>query len=305
MTLGLNRLKKNKAQCIISLLLAGVVLFIAYYKGPSLFENLKQAKINWILAGLAFYLINYIIRAFRFKTISRQHLKIWPDTVRSVSLHGFATYMLPFRAGDLTLPIILKTISQISPTEGGRILLKARLLDISTLGFWTLLAAIISSINISYSIRAVWFITGVGMCLSPVAVKYLCKLGNKKDAWILRRIATVRHVVQFSRLELLESLGVWAAIGISFYCVVRAVGLPLGVGDVWLLITIQLPLQFIPIQGFANAGNHESGWVAGLMILGVSASEALKFALASHAILLSYVLVIGIFVLFTQRIFKR
>lgn len=305
MTFGLDRLKKNKAQCIISLLLACVVLIIAYYKGPSLYENLKQAKINWILAGLACYLINYIIRALRFKTISRQHLKIWPDTVRSVSLHGFATYMLPFRTGDFTLPVILKTISKTSLAEGGRILLKARLLDISTLGFWILLAATFSYIPISYSIKIAWFIVGVGMCLSPVIVKYLGKLWGKKFPGLFSRIEIFQTVYRFSWLEVLESLGVWAAVGMCFYCVVKAVGLQLGIGDVWLLITIQLPLQLIPVQGFANAGNHESGWVAGLMILGVSASEALKFALASHAILLSYVMVLGFFALFTQRIFRK
>ena len=292
---------KKRVQGMLSLLIALGVLIITYYKGPVLLENLKQAKLNWIIAGLGCHFVNYIIRALRFKTISRQYLKIWPDTIHTACFHGFATYMLPFRTGDFTLPVILKTVSKTSLSEGGRILLKARLLDISTLGFWILLAATFSSIPISYSIRIAWFIVGVGMCLFPVIVKYLGKLWGKKFPRLFSRIEIFQTVYRFSGLEVLESLGVWAAVGMCFYCVVNAVGLQMGIGDVWLLITIQLPLQFIPIQGFANAGNHESGWVAGLMILGVSASEALKFALASHAILLSYVLVIGVFVLFTQK----
>lgn len=295
---------KKRVQGMISLLLALVVLIITYYKGPVLLENLKQANLNWIVAGLGFHFANYIIRALRFKTISRQYLKIWPDTIHTACFHGFATYMLPFRTGDLTLPVILKTVSKTSLSEGGRILLKARLLDISTLGFWILLAATFSSIPISYSIRIAWFIVGVGMSLSPVIVKYLGKLWGKKFPGPFSRIEIFQTVYRFSGLEVLESLGVWAAVGMCFYCVVKAVGLKMGIGDVWLLITIQLPLQVIPVQGFANAGNHESGWVAGLLILGVSASEALKFALASHAILLSYVLVIGFFAFFTQRNFK-
>ncbi len=292
---------KKRVQGMISLLLAIVVLIITYYKGPVLLENLKQAKLSLIIVGLGCHFVNYIIRALRFKTISRQYLKIWPATIHAACFHGFATYMLPFRTGDLTLPVILKNISQISLTEGGRILVKARLLDIATLGFWILLAAIFSSIPISYSIRIAWFIVGVGMCFSPVIVKYLGKLCGKKFPGLFSRIEIFQTVYRFSGLEVLESLGIWAAVGMCFYCVVKAVGLSLGFGDVWLLITIQLPLQLIPVQGFGNAGNHESGWVAGLMILGVSASEALKFALASHAILLSYVLMLGFVALLVQK----
>jgi hypothetical protein len=59
-------------------------------------------------------------------------------------------------------------------------------------------------------------------------------------------------------------------------------------------------LQLIPVQGFANAGNHEGGWIAALAILGVPVSEGLEFALTSHAIILLYVLLLGLFA-FTVR----
>jgi hypothetical protein len=70
---------------------------------------------------------------------------------------------------------------------------------------------------------------------------------------------------------------------------------------VWLLISLQLPLQLIPVQGVANAGNHEGGWVAGLLIVGFSAQQAVEFALTSHVILISYVLVLGLVGLLTGR----
>ena len=85
-------------------------------------------------------------------------------------------------------------------------------------------------------------------------------------------------------------MSIWAAVGSCFYCTIKAVGLSLGIGEVWLLISINLPLQLIPIQGFANTGNHEAGWVGALALLGISANEGLRFALTSHALLLSYVL---------------
>jgi uncharacterized membrane protein YbhN (UPF0104 family) len=89
------------------------------------------------------------------------------------------------------------------------------------------------------------------------------------------------------------SFGIWACVGACFYCTAQAIGLPLKFMEVWLLISIQLPLQMIPLQGVANAGNHEGGWVAGLALLGIPAEQGLSFALLSHALLLIYVLTLG------------
>lgn len=42
---------------------------------------------------------------------------------------------------------------------------------------------------------------------------------------------------------------------------------------------------------FANAGNHEGGWIAALAILGIPPSSALVIALASHALVFVYVVI--------------
>ena len=79
--------------------------------------------------------------------------------------------MLPFRTGDLTLPLILKTVSDIRIADGSKMLLKARLLDFSTLGFWMLGAAAFLCDSIPLPYRVVWFLIGLSMCFTPVIVK--------------------------------------------------------------------------------------------------------------------------------------
>ncbi|MBT8375026.1 MAG: flippase-like domain-containing protein, partial [Deltaproteobacteria bacterium] len=125
-------------QRILSFLLVIFILLIAVYEGPELLEAIKNVRLDWATAGLGCYLLNYMFRALRLRIISVSRLKLWPDTIHIICFHGFATYMLPFRTGDLTLPVILKTVSNIKITDGGKMLLKARLLDLSTLGFWML-----------------------------------------------------------------------------------------------------------------------------------------------------------------------
>ena len=129
------------AQRVLSFLLVAVILVIAVYKGPELLEAIRKVRLDWAVAGLGCYLVNYLFRAIRLKIVSVNRLKLWPDTVHTVCFHGFATYMFPFRAGDLVLPIILKTVSNIKIADGGKMLVKARLLDFSTLGLWMLGAA--------------------------------------------------------------------------------------------------------------------------------------------------------------------
>ena len=67
--------------------------------------------------------------------------------------------------------------------------------------------------------------------------------------------------------------------GRMFYCIVKAINLPIGLGDIWLIITIQLPLQMIPVQGIANTGNHEGGWIAALVLIGIPFAKALNLLL--------------------------
>ncbi len=289
------------AQRVLSFLLVVVILVIAVYKGPELLEAIRKVRLDWAVAGLGCYLVNYLLRAIRLKIISLNRLKLWPDTIHTVCIHGFATYMLPFRTGDLVLPIILKTVSDIRLADGGKMLLKARLLDFSTLGFWMLGAAAFLCDSIPLTYRVAWFLIGLSMCFTPVIVKHVGVFGRTRLRGFLNYISVFETVGKVNLLECAVSLGIWAAVGACFYCTTRAIGLILGMGDIWFIITLQLPLQLIPLQGIANAGNHEGGWVAALAVIGIPASEGLMFALTSHAILLSYVMVIGFFALFNQK----
>ena len=290
------------AQRVLSFLLVVVILVIAVYKGPELLETIRKVRIDWAAAGLGCHLVNYLFRAIRLRVISVNRLRLWPDTVYTVCFHGFATYMLPFRVGDLVLPVILKTVSNIRISDGGKMLLKARLLDFSTLGFWMLGAAAFLCDSIPLTYRIAWFLIGLSMCFTPVIVKQVGVFARTRLRGFLHYISVFETVGKVNFLECAVSLGIWAAVGACFYCTARAIGLTLGMGDIWFIISVQLPLQLIPLQGVANAGNHEGGWIAALALIGIPASEGFMFALTSHAILLSYVMVIGFFALLNQKI---
>lgn len=284
---------------LVAWLLAIIILGIIIHQGPKLWTALHKVRLHWVVAGMGCYSINYFLRAIRFRIIMRQ-LRLWPDAVISACLHGFATYLLPFRTGDIALPVILKSLSNSNLIEGTKVLLKARLLDLSSLGIWILCAALLLKVEIPATIHIPWIIFGTGLIILPKAIKWVAEQGKLRTTGVMRRISEWGSVASITSQEFFISLGIWAAIGACLYCTARAVGLDLSIGGIWFLITIQLPLQLLPIQGFANAGNHEGGWIAALAILGVPVSEGLEFALTSHAIILLYVLLLGLFA-FTAR----
>jgi len=283
------------------IILALVIGSVFIKQWPQLVKVFEEVNIWWVIGGLCSYFINYCLRGCRIKTISNVNLHLFPDAVHVACLHGLITYLLPLRTGDLSLPVILKSVAKIDIRAGSKILLTIRMLDISILGFLTLLAAIFSHVVIGFFVKILWISIGLGMIFAPAVLKCFSKYGQ------LLRISFVTKISKFGNLrpiglkEIFQTFGIWFAVGCSLFCTVRAIGLPLNPLDIWFIVTIQLPMQLMPVQGIANSGNHEGGWIAALLLLGYTASEGLKIALASHTILLFYVILLSPIIWLTKK----
>ena len=280
-------------QLIFAWLLAAAVMGLAWIYGPELVQVLRRVDLGWTVAGAVCYGINYLLRAQRFRMLSDLRIRVWPEGLHAACLHGFATYILPFRSGELTLPVVLRSVSNMALVEGGQVLVRARLLDLTVLGFLAMGAALMAEIAVSAYFRAGWFAIGILLVAVQPLLRWLTASPYAARLPLVHRISGWNIWKRFTAGEIFLSLGIWTAVAGCLFCVTQALGLPINIPQVCLLVTIQLPLQLLPVQGLANAGNHEGAWVAGLLLLGVSASAALEFALASHAILLLYVIGLG------------
>jgi uncharacterized membrane protein YbhN (UPF0104 family) len=169
------------------------------------------------------------------------------------------------------------------------------------MGILMICAAVFNQVRISLTLRLGWMVVGIAMMISPIIISWLISSGSRKSSSTFKKfILQFQTVSAIKRAEVIQSLGIWMAIGGCLFCTARAVGLSLGPGDAILLISVQFPLQLIPIQGFANAGNHEGGWIAALAILGIPASDGLVIALTSHALVFVYVVSLGAVSLFIK-----
>ena len=278
---------------ILSLILALIAILAGFYYGSDLIDALYTVDPYWVIWGIACYAVNYSLRAIRFRILSNKAIKFWPEGLHAACFHGFATYMMPFRSGEMTLPIVLRSTSGLNLTEGSRILVQARLLDLQILGMWIVLAALLADIQFSKTMMSVWLAMGIAMMTAPTLIRRLASSGRRSGYRLFAWFGRFADAKPTSSAAKLTSAGIWMMVAGCYFCAARSIGLPLDLIQVWVLISIQLPMQLIPVQGIANAGNHEGGWVAGLLLLGVPAKKAMEFALLSHVIILAYVLALA------------
>ncbi len=304
--MGINKIASSfNVKKILALLLGLIVIGVAVNEWPRIWPILKRVDPWWLAAGIGFYLANYLFRAVRLNALINSRMGVWPGGFNVVSIHGVLTYLMPMRTGDLSLPAILKATYGCGWDEGIHALVWARMLDFFSLGLWLLFSVVFLPMGLDTALLATLAITALIFISLPFLLWKFVGSDLFRKFKFLEKFSSVNKGGLPPASALLSSVAVWAMVGMGFYAAARAAGLNLELGEAWFVVTVQLPLQLMPIQGIANSGNHEAGWMAALSLLGYSAGSALDFALVTHALLTVYVLALGATGWLASRIFGR
>lgn len=285
---------RHKYLQIVSVLLFVLVSGFVYAQWNEILVVYQKISIGWAFSGLVCYMVNYIFRGIRLKIMLGQNLNSWKKAFHFSLTHGFFSYLLPFRTGDISLPFLLKATGKISFKTGVGVLVKSRFMDFSMLGVFSILGSFFIAGKISPTIQIVWFISGFFLVISWIVFQ---KLGNISTYLLKKKFKyefDVSIIFKFQWMEFFVTFLIWMGVYASQYCMIRSIGVDLGLPEIIFLSAIQLPLQMLPVQGLANSGNHEGGWVISLVLMGFNAQDALKYALASHGVLVGYVALIGL-----------
>jgi uncharacterized membrane protein YbhN (UPF0104 family) len=281
---------------LISLTLLAIILFALSRYWEDVRATLYSVELHWFFLGIFFYGTNYLLRAFRlYQFLGFDPTIRLPTLMKSSGLHGFYNYFMPLRSGDAALPFLLKTYCSLTLFRGLQLLIRARLQDFISLGLIICLVALFSRLQLPGISQVYFFFFGAALCMVPYIIIYAVR---NKSSWLPHRLTQKfpEEPPHYPRLaELVTSLSIWLCTGTTLYCVVQSLKIPLHFKDIWVLISVQLPLQVLPVQGLANSGNHELGWVGALKLLGIGIDSGMNYALSSHIILVIYVLILGIF----------
>lgn len=283
----------------LSVLLLFIVVLFVFYNWNDIVNVYSELNIYWAITGFGCYVINYIFRGIRLRILTGSKIEFFSEALHFSVLHGFFSYLLPMRTGDASLPVLLKATGKINLKKSVSVLIKLRVMDLSMVGVFTILGSFLGARIISSPVQILWFLSGILLIFSWF---FFQKLGKTSNYLIKRKFKfefDISALLKFNYKEFFITFFIWVSVYISQYCMIRSIGLDLKLSEVVFISAIQFPLQMLPVQGLANSGNHEGGWVSALVLMGFSAQESLKYAIASHGVLIIYVALLGLLAMIT------
>jgi glycosyltransferase 2 family protein len=244
-------LRGRVVQIIVGLTCAGVFLGIALYRVPidAVVAALAHTSPAWLSAALFVYAVNLASRAWRWQMILRPTLAISFPIVARVLVVGYGlNAIMPLRLGELFRAEFLKKTCGAPRVQALTSIVIERLLDgltvVACLGAGLLLAARTGQ-PAAALLADVLAMGGalfgaallVALCLGGRRITQLCA-GFPHVSGLATAVSTGLAILRTGRTVplALMTLIVYVLEGLSIWCVVKAVGLPLGLPDMLVLI---------------------------------------------------------------------
>ena len=294
---------------ILSIAVIAYVLFRLDWRNIT--SIVSEIRYGWLVLGFGIYAINYIFRTLRMRTLFGNYTISFKNTLAVMSLHGMYNYLLPAKTGEFSFVLLAKRFLDIPVVESTSMLITARFLDFLAIAFLLPVAVLIYwPILPSWLMASSLIFSGLFFLISAILISHLQKItsNNKQPTFkppaffhrVYKAVLGVRQellrvVVQPNKLRLLFLTAlIWLCVYSTFYFVILGLNYSANIFQIVIISVLMVPMTLLPFQGFANIGTHELGWVTAFMLFGMPEETALSIAIASHFVILVYVLFLGI-----------
>ena len=302
---------------LIAGILIGIVLGYLSLRGidfQKVADGFNQVRPDYVLFFIFIVFCVQFLRSFRWGLMLRPLDRVDQISLFSVTSVGFlAIIALPARLGELARPYLITKKSQIKMTAALGTILVERVCDsiailaifgvvlffIPSLPPWlvrsALLVSLLTFLFLSFMIVMLVKREASLEILAPLIRRLPGRFAGKIDGLVHQLIDGFKIFSDFKLLfqVMLLSVLVWTVNAMAIYTLFHAFALELpftaaAVVMIILLIGIAVPTA----PGFI--GNWHYACILGLMLFGVSKSEALTFALIYHFLSIGIVIVLGI-----------
>ena len=259
-----------------------------------------------LLSGL--YLVMAYGRGIRLGYVIREgnHGRLTAIT----AIHAFLNHILPFRLGELSLPLLIKAFTSRGLASGSLSLVVVRLYDAVSIALLSALSLLVVGSEFSSSVRNVLWFSAVMVALAfMLAFRYkdvILRVSCKTMTICLRKMGQtggklavrVEDAVSEMTAEIdafdagqkyvllpLSSVAVTVTNYALFYFTMVFMGIDIGFFKNMLASLGELITTFLP-NTLGSFGTMEAGWAAGYMLCGVSKAEAIATGFIMHGIVL-------------------
>ena len=248
--------------------------------------------IDWFIFAAAFLcaVSTQAVRAWRLALMLNRPVSL--ALIGLIARHQFWANLLPLRAGELTLPLFLRTEYQISFARGLKTLLVLRAYDLGTLlaiggltGGWALTRENASNVFglVLYGVGGLATIMLIGL---PMALRMVGSGGLKR---LLLSGKLLDGLESFAKLQsqqhfliLMSSGSVWLTVIITYGLAFTAANVHLTSLQVIVASAAGAFAFALPINGIAGLGPFEAAISTALIHFKITEPMAICAALAAH-----------------------
>jgi hypothetical protein len=306
-------LKKRANLIGFTLSLVVIVYIVTKLDWQVVLQTFTQLDFRWLAAAFCIYLINYAFRSLRFQTLLNLGTVPFQDLFGITNLYGMYLYLMPAKSGELSFPLLVKNRLNIPLPESTATLITARFFDFATVAlflpfilvfFWDMIHPWVRVV--AFLFMGGVFLIGVGFIWfvrQPARIQRLQQIQTSDfhplvlRLWnsfimFIHSLKAIDQRKQYGRNWLI-TIVIWLCVQTTFYFIVLSLGESLSFYQMIVVSIVMIPMTLLPIQGFANLGTHEIGWIAAFSLFGYPEANALNIAVSSHIILLLFVLLLG------------
>jgi hypothetical protein len=290
-----------------ALALAITVACLWFFMTPDVVEALgravRDARLLPLAAGFALVAVVQWLRAWRFAVMTTGKLVLPDWMLVSIAFRlNFLNFILPFRLGELSYPVLMRHHYGHGLLQSAGVLLLARVFDLATVLCILSGAAAVLRLGegaANTTLALVSFVLGVapfaivliGRLLRPRVARLphvgdvAAKLSAGLDAIANRQAGLAAVVLGYA---------IWLAFGLSAVLAAASVAPSVSAAAAMLGAAAGNVTFALPINGIAGVGPAQAAWVVATTRAGVPWDEAVVSALALHGIVLTNAVVLGV-----------
>jgi len=283
------RISKKTVTVIISIIISGILLLALFYNVDfSLFlHTIKDLNIIYLILAVLFYVATFVARAMRLRMIL--HYKQTMVLVSVSTIHFFFNRLLPFKAGDVALPLMLKKYAGVNFFHGMYSLIFIRFLDIYALLILIFCALNIVKIDTELTSALKIFIAIALLLQSLLLLRIDQTIIQLKKILTFIKIDKLESVIQkaienLSNFSKTDGIHEWSASKtkflltsisssificlltyLTYYAFLQSFNINFNIFEVILGASGAMLLNILPINTPGRLGVFEAGWAAGFI----------------------------------------
>jgi hypothetical protein len=295
-----NSFVRRLASTALAIIISSVALWwlLAGGETTALWKAIQQAEIWPLAIGAVIAILIQMIRAWRFTILATGSLALPSWGMISISSQlVLMNFLLPFKLGELSFPLMMKRSYGTPFGEGAGILILCRLLDFGTVAGIILLGAALLLDPAAHGLNP-GLIGAVALlaALSPLFLVEVLTLmkrlfaGRPRVRDLIEQIslgAQRMHPPEQRLLAAVLTVSIWLAHASIAYLTAIAVSAGLGFPPMAMASAASNLAFALPISGVAGLGPPQAAWATVLHLQGVDWTPAITTALICHGVLLT------------------